>query len=166
MTERDQGRAFIAIEHPPPVRAVLEVVMDDERRGFVVESVDESGRGDAGPGCVGQWTDPETLARTANQVGSEHLESGSADEGGHTARNAPVVVTDEPSGVIDMNTEPPPDDEPTELETHEASDGDDGSDDDDSDDDGERTDEAEQADGDAPAKKSKRTKKRKGRKRG
>lgn len=172
VTERGQGRAFIALEQPPPVRAVLEVVMGDERRGLIVESVDESGRGEAGQGCLGVWTESDAFDRARDQVGSEHLESGSADDGGSTARNAPVVVTDEPSGVIDMNSEPPPDDESQGSDAAEAGDDDQGDDDGQDGDDGgqdegdDGSDENAASDeGGSPAKKSKRTKKRKGRKR-
>lgn len=155
VSERD-GVAFLSLEQPPPVRSVLELTVDGARKALEVVSVDESGRGGHGSGCTGRWVDVDALDRALGQVGSEGLATGSGDDGGSRARNAPVVVTDEPSGVIDMNTEPPPDDD-------DAATDDDASDDEASNGDADGEADEETSNG---AKKGKRTKKRKGRKRG
>ena len=101
--ERDGDAAFISLPKPPPVRAVLDVTVDGARRGFRVRWVDETGRGGDGPGVLGEWIETDELVRVLENVGSEGLAGGVDHDAGSGARPAPVVVTDEPSGVIDTN---------------------------------------------------------------
>lgn len=164
--ERNGGAIFINLERPPPVRSLLELQVGDERKAARVLSVDESGRGPGGPGCVIEWIGLDELVSARGSVGSEHIEGGvgSSDD---AARPAPVVVTDEPSGVIDLNNETPEDATSVDASGEEATGGEDDASEDDAGEVEDNGGENGEDDGeDAPAKKGKRTKKRKGRKRG
>lgn len=82
---------FLALDNPPPVRSLLRLLVDDERKAFevarVIEVIDED---EPARGCYGRYVDLERLDEQT-KVGSEHLEPGISGSG-------------VPSPVVIMNT--------------------------------------------------------------
>ncbi len=89
LSERGE-RLFLAMENPPPVRSLLRVFVEGERKAFevarVIEVVEE---GEAARGCYGGWVDVARLTEQ-DKVGSEHLEPGISS--GNAGVPAPVVM--------------------------------------------------------------------------
>ena len=93
--ERDDGTSFLALDPPPPVGSRL-VLFGGEGPGRTFEvrgTIAHEGE----RGCVGRFVED---SGTGQAIGSEHIAP--QNIASVLAVAAPVAVTDEPTGVVEM----------------------------------------------------------------
>jgi hypothetical protein len=124
LTEHEDGRVFVALDEPPPVRSVLALFDATKRRAIEVVRVVEVADAGGARGVHGRVVDSDALARFA-AVGTERLPGGTKEPVSTQPNPEPVRSDDDTSAQLAM---PAPvmvveaDSEPIDVGESEASD--------------------------------------------